>query len=159
MTPKLAQVMGQRKKVSASAAICVRPDGRRVRLYLALFPQANIDGELVRALLEGLLRHLRGPVVLLWDGLGAHVGEQTQEFVDAHPRLRVYPFPAYCPELNPVEELWRWLKWDKLANFAPEDLAALEAKAEQVGAQACASQDLIRSFIAQSELPLPLDWG
>lgn len=159
VTPKLEQVMGERKKVSAIAALCVRPDGRRVRLYLAFFPEDNIDGELVQAFVGTLLRHLDGPVVLLWDGLDAHEAEETQEFLEAHPRLRVYSFAAYCPELNPVEEVWRWLKWDKLANFAPENIVVLEAKIEELGAQACSCQDLIRSFIAQSELPLELDWG
>lgn len=158
-TPKLEQVMGERKKVSAIAALCVRPDGRRVRLYLAFFPEDNIDGELVQVFVGALLRHLGGPVVLLWDGLDAHEAEETQEFLEEHPRLRVDSFPAYCPELNPVEELWRWLKWDKLANFAPENIMVLEAKIEELGAQACSSQNLIRSFIAQSELPLELDWG
>ena len=27
--------------------------------------------------------------------------------------------PPHAPELNPLEELWCWLKYEQLANFAP----------------------------------------
>ncbi|HUQ68717.1 MAG TPA: transposase, partial [Planctomycetaceae bacterium] len=31
--------------------------------------------------------------------------------------------PTACPELNPVENLWRWLKGSILCNHQPEDFA------------------------------------
>jgi putative transposase len=130
-----------------------------VRLYLAFFPQDNIDGELVQLFLRELLCYLDGGVVLVWDRLGAHEAEESQDFLDDHPRLRVYDFPAYCPELDPMEMVWRWLKWDKLANFAPGTIEELDLKAGEVCQEACSSQKLLQSFIAQSELPLELDWG
>lgn len=155
-TPRLEQTMRQRKKLSVIGALCVRPDGRRVRLYLAFFAQESIDGELVELFVGQLLRHLGGPVVLLWDRLGAHQGEELEEFMARHPRLRVFEFPPYCPELDPVEWLWRWLKWDKLANDAPGRLEELDTKAGEACREARSSQPLLRSFIAQSELPLEL---
>jgi transposase len=151
--------MGEHQKVSVIGALCVRPDGQRVRLYLAFFPRDNIDGELVVRFLHELLEHLAGPVVLVWDRLGAHQHEDVLDFVDAHPRVRTFELPPYCPELNPVELLWRWLKWDQLANFAPGTLEELDTKAGAVCQEACSSQALLRSFIAQSELPLELDWA
>lgn len=158
-TPEFEQVMGERQKISVIGAICVSPDFKRLRLYLAFFPKDSVDGELTRVFLADMLRHLCGPVVLVWDRLGAHRGEEMEEFLEDHPRLRVEEFPPYCPELNPVEWLWRWLKWDKLANFAPANLDALDERAGELCAQACRDQDLLRSFIVQSDLPLELDSG
>lgn len=155
-TPEFEQVLGEREKISVIGALGVSPDLKRVRLYLAFFLKDNVDGELSRLFLADLLRQLSGPVVLVWDRLKAHLGEEVEEFLDEHPRLRTELFPACCPELNPVEELWRWLKWDKLANFAPANLAVLDARAGELCAQACRDQDLLRAFIMQSELPLEL---
>jgi len=37
--------------------------------------------------------------------------------------------PPYAPDLNPVEDLWAWLKRDTLANYCPNDLAELPGTA------------------------------
>jgi len=149
--------MGRRVKISIIAALCVSPSHRRVRLYVWCFAGTNIDNELTEAFLEHLLEELPGPVTLLWDRLGAHVAEDTQDFLDEQARLEAVFFPPYSPELNPVERLWRWLKWGHLANFAPEDVHALMTKAEGLLKQACMSERLLRGFIKQSELPLELN--
>jgi len=149
--------MNQRRKITVLGALCVSPDRRRVRLYLAFFPQDNMDGELAVWFLGELLRHLRGPVAVVWDRLGPHRGEAVEEFLDTHPRLRVWHFPPYCPELNPTEQVWRWLKWDRLANFAPANVEVLQDKAGALCQQACSDSQLLRSFIALSELPLDLE--
>lgn len=156
LTPQFKQVMGERKKVSAIGALCVSPERGRVRLYLMFF-RDNIDEDLVEYFLRHLMRHLRGPLMLLWDSLGAHKGEVAQEFLAAHGRLRVERFPLYCPELNPMELLWRWVKWDEMANFAPQSVDALEEKASEVARRAFPDQDLLRSFIMECELPLELE--
>ena len=118
-TPKLAQVMGRRKHLAVIGALCVRVKTGRLLLHLGFFPEDSVDGELIRHFVEGLLGRLRGAVTLVWGGLGAHLSEEMEECLDGHRRLRLSLFPAHCPELNPVEWLWRWLKWDKLANDAP----------------------------------------
>lgn len=156
-TPTLEQRMRHREKISVIGALCVSPDRRRVRLYLLFFPGDTVDAQVATFFLGQLLHHLRGPVALVWDGLGAHRGEEVEEFLDQHPRLRAHRFPPYWPELNPVEQVWRWLKWDELANFAPENVEALEAKAEEVIREAVNDQKLLRAFIALSELPLDLE--
>ena len=59
------------KRLSASGAIAWRPDQPRTRLFLSLRPGA-IASEQVVDFLGQLRRHVRGKVVLLWDGLPAH---------------------------------------------------------------------------------------
>ena len=36
---------------------------------------------------------------------------------------------CHCPELNPVEYLWAWLKRHAIANFCPDNLNELHAVA------------------------------
>lgn len=75
--------------------------------------------------LRHLLRHVRGRIVLLWDGLAAHWSAATRQFIQAHPRLTVYRLPPYCPDLNPDEWFWAHLKTKHLANGHPNDLNEL----------------------------------
>jgi transposase len=55
------------------------------------------------------------PVVLVLDNVGYHKSHALREWWRAHAK-RIQPFflPAYSPELNLIERLWRYLK-DKLA--------------------------------------------
>ncbi len=41
------------------------------------------------------------------------------------------PTPAYCPELNPVEKMWQWMK-DKIAMKIYDTLEILENKIDEV---------------------------
>jgi len=57
--------------------------------------------------------------VLVWDNLGGHTSAAMRALIASRPWLRVYPLPAYAPELNPVEKVWSHLK-RSLANLAAE---------------------------------------
>ena len=99
------------------------PKRRRLALYLRCRPH-NFSGLDIRAFLHQLLRHLRGPIDLLWDRGPIHRRREVKAFLAKHPRLHVHYFPAYAPELNPAEYVWA--QGDKaLANGAPDDLGEL----------------------------------
>jgi hypothetical protein len=46
-------------------------------------------------------------------------------------------FPRYAPDLNPVDKIWFYVKFDRLANFAPPRLADLR---DHVEAELCRLQ-------------------
>ena len=92
----------QRDKLSAISAVSVSPARARVGLYMH-WHDDNITGAEVVVFLRHLLRHLRGPVVLLWDGGSIPKREDVTAFRSRNPRLTVHRFPAYAPELNPDE--------------------------------------------------------
>ena len=114
------------KRLSAIGAIAWRPGQDHTRLFLSLRPGAVRAEEAVE-FLRNLCRHLRGPVVVIWDGLPAHRSRRVTEFArrQAHwlQRLRL---PAYAPELHPVEYLGAQLKNGSTANYAPDHLSGLE---------------------------------
>lgn len=94
----------------------------RARVLWMSHPGAIRSPQIVR-FLRHLRRHIRGPVVLLWDGLHAHRSLETRAFLESQRRwLRVHRLPAYAPELNPVEGLWAWCKGTVTANLCPESL-------------------------------------
>ena len=141
----------QRDKLSAISAVSVSPARTHVGLYMHLHPD-NITGAEVVVFLRNLLRHLRGPVALLWDGGPIHKREDVTVFRRRHPRLAVHRFPAYAPELNPDEFVWTKMKND-LANGAPEDLHQLEAQLRRSFTRLHGSQKLLWSCIFEADLP------
>jgi len=140
-----------RDKRSAISAVSVSPQRTRLGLYMHVHAD-NITGAEVVVFLRHLLRHLRGPVALLWDGGSIHKRDDVKVFLGRNPRLHVHRFPPYAPELNPDEFVWTKLKHD-LANGAPEHIRQLEAHLRRSFRRVHGSQQLLWSCILASDLP------
>lgn len=106
-------------RISVISGISVSPTRCRVGLYYQWHHHNVREIEAV-AFLRHLLRHLRGHVVLIWDNLGVHKGKAVQRLHRRVPRLHLEYLPAYAPELNPDEGVWRHTK-ARLANGGPAD--------------------------------------
>jgi hypothetical protein len=121
------------------------------------YPQQSIEQDHVLAFLKALRRHLRGPVVLLWDRLTAHRGGRVQEYLAGWPSLHQEYLPAYAPELNPIEYLWSWLKRsDPLANSCPQTVEEITSTVCQGIESVPANQSLLHGCIRATKLPLKL---
>ena len=150
-TPRL-RCAGHWDKISAISALSVSPKRRRIVLYARFHPDKNIRSPEVAQFLRHLLRHLRGHVVLLWDGGRPHKGAVVKEWLSTHPRLHPYPFPGSAPELNPDEFVWNHLK-RALANSVPKDLRHLKQLIHCPLQRLRHSQRLLWSCIHASDLP------
>lgn len=102
--------------------------------------------------LRGLLRHLRGPVIVLLDNSSTHQGEPLQRLLRQHSRLHLEHFPSYAPELNPDEGVWSLAK-RALANSCPNDLEELVEDVIDSINNVRSSRQKLRGCIMQSELP------
>jgi transposase len=142
-----------RDKLSAISAVSVAPRRTRLGLYMHVHA-TNITGAEVVVFLRHLLRHLRGPVELLWDGGPIHRRADVTAFLSRRPRLHVHRFPAYAPELNPDEFVWTKFKHD-LANGAPDHLRQLDVQLRRSFRRVHGSQQLLWSCIFASHLPWP----
>jgi len=60
--------------------------------------------------------------------------------------------PPYAPELNPVENIWSYIKQNPLANFAAADIDELFHATKRATRQIISRPDLLRSFV--KEVPL-----
>jgi len=63
--------------------------------------------------------------VLLLDGAGYH----QEAALELPPNMTLLPLPAYSPELNPAENIWAYLRANKLANTVYESYDEIVAKA------------------------------
>jgi transposase len=149
--PPIVRYWYKQDRISAISALAVSPKRKRLALYLHLRTR-NLTGLDVRAFLTHLLRHLRRPVVLLWDRGTIHRRREVKQWISTHPRLQVEPFPAYAPELNPAEYVWT--QADRaLANGSPRDLVQLNRRLRNSVRRIRGSQQLLWSCIYASDLP------
>lgn len=151
-TPVLVQTLRYREKVSCIAALSLSPQRRRAGLYFSLRPNANLTTVWLRAFLCDLLRHLRNPVVLVWDRLPVHRAHALQEFFLRRRRLHPVLLPPYAPELNPVETLWAYLKQNPLANLAAPDALSLAKIAHRHARRVQSTHPLLHSFFRSTPL-------
>ncbi len=112
------------KKLSISAVLAYRWDGKRSRLYFQM-RAGSYNSESLIAFLKDLRRHLRGKkAILVWDGLPAHKSRVMKEYLRSQRHwLQQERLPGYAPDLNPVEDLWSNIKGQELANRCSEGLA------------------------------------
>lgn len=151
-TPQLRHSY-RRDKISAISGVAVSPRRHRLGLYVQ-FHRQNITGTEVVGFLRHLLRHLRGPVVLLWDGGKIHRRTDVTAFIRHQPRLQVHAFPGYAPELNPDELVWTKAKQD-LSNSTHHDVNQLRVHLRRSLRRLQQSQRLLWSCIRGCELPWP----
>jgi putative transposase len=132
-TTPVVRVSGRRSgRVSVAGLIAMRP-GSRTRLCHRLRrhtgrkdERRSLSEDDYVALIDGIHRLVKAPIVLVWDRLNTHVSRAMRELIDARTWLSVYILPAYAADLNPVEELWAHVK-RSLANLASVALDRLEA--------------------------------
>jgi transposase len=108
--------------------------------------------EILRFLKE-LKTGMRGrKLLLIWDGLPAHRAKIIKAYI-ARERtwLRVERFPAYAPELNPIEYLWSAMKRKDIANHPPSGLACLR-QAIHKSKRRLSNQKLLKGFLKASKL-------
>jgi transposase len=150
-TPLQHHRQGRRDKISVISGISASPQRQHLGLYYLLFLD-NIGQEEVCLFLRELLRHLRGPVIVLLDNSSTHDGSPLKKLLRRHPRLHIEHFPAYAPELNPDEGVWSLAKRD-LANGCPLDADQLMDHVIRSINAIRTSPAKLRGCILESDLP------
>jgi transposase len=141
----------RRDRISTISALTVSPRRTKLGVYVRFHPK-NITGVEVVEFLRGLLQHLPGRVVLIWDGGSIHYRCLVQDYVRRRrSRLHVYRFPAYAPELNPCEYVWTNSK-RSLSNGTPEDIDKLAVRVRKAIRRVARSQQLLRGCLRRSAL-------
>jgi transposase len=155
-TPILSHRTRHHRRVSAIGALSISPERRRLGLYLQFHTDCSICQEQVLAFLRYLRRHLRHPIILIWDRLNAHRGQLVQQYMEKASGLYMEYLPPYAPELNPNEYCWSHLKNNPLANYCPENVDQLHGKVLEVSKPLHSHQSLLSGFVRASKLPVKL---
>jgi transposase len=154
-TPILQHRAKDREKVSLIAALTISPRSHQLGLYFSSLCNDSFDSAAVAAFLRQVLRHLRGPVIVVWDRGPMHHGQSMRDLREQCSRLEIEYLPPYAPDLNPVEQLWSYLKWGRLSNYSVQDAAELDDLAHNELADISIDRKRLRSFWAASDLPTP----
>lgn len=82
--------------------------------------------------------------VMVWDGAGFH----TSKKVVVPPNMTLVVLPPYSPELNPIENLWHYLKSHYWSNRTYANYEALEEAAMHAWREAVLDEDLMKTVCA-----------
>jgi len=82
--------------------------------------------------------------VMVWDGAGFH----TAKALRVPANVTLVQLPPYSPELNPLENLWHYLKSHFWSNRAYADYDALEDAAMTAWRKAVLDEDLMKTVCA-----------
>lgn len=85
--------------------------------FTGRFFAKGLDGRLTSdayaAFLREVLSRTRKHILLIQDGAKYHTSQAMRLFFAQHAhRLTVFPLPAYSPDYNPIERLWKKIKQD-----------------------------------------------
>ena len=135
-------------KLSVIAGLTLR------RFYFRIY-EGSINGERAAGFLRALRRHLRGRLLVIWDGAAIHRSQPVKAVLtESRGRLWLERLPAYAPELNPVEYLWAHLKEHEIANLLVEQGWELSLHATRALRRMRRRPRIIRACWVQSELCL-----
>jgi len=82
----------------------------------------NVDTDCMNVFLEELSEEIKEDFILIMDGAGWH---KSKDLI-VPKNIQIVLLPPYCPELNPVERLWRFIKDNTIKNKVFETLLELE---------------------------------
>lgn len=154
--PQMKEKAGHREKVSVVGALLLTPSRDRLTLAYQTLVNGYFSNVEVAEFLSGALQWLSEPLVVIWDSGSMHKGGPIKDLVaQSKGRLDLEPLPAHAPMLNPVEQLWTWLKYNRLCNFPPQDAHQLNEVVIRELDPIREDQERLRNFFHASDLPLP----
>jgi transposase len=104
----------------------------------------GLDIEVINRFLEQFSKELPGGVhaVLIWDGAGYHTGGELV----VPGNVSLIQLPPYSPELNPVENLWHYLRSHHWSNRPYEGYEGLEREAIRSLCAVCEDAERLKSI-------------
>jgi transposase len=121
--------------------------------FLFQIHPGSIKSPQVIGFLKALQRHVKGRLLVIWDGAAIHRSRLVSDYVASTlGRLEVARLPAYAPELNPAEYLWAHLKEHEIANLVAREAWQLSHHATAALRRMRRRPRIIRACFAQAEL-------
>lgn len=151
-TPVFRQKTRSYKKVTAVGALCTTPAGRRVEMFFRLLANKNLNAGRAVDFLEQLQQNINGKIFVIWDRLRAHQSKKVQKFISRTKRTKLFYFPPYAPELNPIEYAWGYLKQNSLANLTSLDETKLFRMTKTEVCRMRKKRSLLKAFLSHSPI-------
>ncbi|MDP2950348.1 MAG: IS630 family transposase [Chloroflexota bacterium] len=143
----IVRTTGARHSVNLISAVSAR-GALRFATYEGKFTSATFT-----TFCKRLMHDTNGPVFLIVDGHPAHRSNAVKEFVaSTEGRLRLFHLPAYSPELNPDEWVWKNVKADRIGRAGIRAKDDLKIKARAALHRLQKLPHLIRGFFSDPNL-------
>jgi transposase len=145
-------------RISAISCVTLGVNDDLPELYFELLPQGlNVRAEDVVAFLTDLRRERTGPLTIVWDRHRIHGRARlVKEWLAGQSDVVLEDLPAYSPKLNPDEMVWGWLKYGRLPNVAPTDVAELKDHLDTELEWATFDRELLAGLFNHAELGVRL---
>jgi len=155
-TPVLKISENRHDRISVIGAMTIKMvKPRQFGFLFHLSPDnTNFRGHMIAPFLDHLYNKLHGHINLVWDSIKIHTAEPVNIFLALHPAIKIFFFPPYAPELNPVENIWGYIKYNRLANFCPHDLVELRKHVRAELFRVQKRPDLLESMFRHTGLDL-----
>jgi len=141
-----------RQKISVQGALVLSSEGQPQALRCQMHEDSYVDGQKTADFLRKLLAEFHGPLIVVWDRGNMHRGPFIRELLEQFPRLSLEQLPSYCPDLNPIEWLWSWIKYCELVNLCPRDLRHLASELAKTLVRGAENTTLQENFVRAAGL-------
>jgi len=104
----------------------------------------HINVEIINIFLQRMSEQIAADVhvVMIWDQAGFHRAAALQ----VPSNITILPLPPYSPELNPIENLWHYLRSHFWSNRQYADWEALNKAACDAWQQTCLKPELVKTI-------------
>ena len=127
------------------------PLGNNPKLFFHLQP-GSMDKYDFLKLLKDVKTEMKGKkLLLIWDRLPAHRSKMVMDYVrEQRAWLRIEHYPAYAPELSPVEFMWSAMKGKDLAQIPPQGLKHLKSMVRRSVRRIKSDTSLLKGFLKKA---------
>jgi transposase len=138
---------GNRKSINMISAVSAQG-----KLHFSLLDK-NGNSETFIEFCKKLLEDVGGKVYLVVDGHSSHKSKKTRKYVESTKgQLKIFLLPAYSPELNPDEWVWKNVKHDNVGKLAAHTVDDMRNGIKKAFARLVDTPEIILGFFRSSDL-------
>lgn len=127
--------------------------GLTLRRFYFQIHKGSIKGPQVVGFIKHLRRHIRGRLLVIWDGAAIHRSGLVKDYLaSTKGGVVAERLPPYAPELNPVEYMWGHLKCHEIANLITTQAWELSFEATAALRRMRRRPAIIAACFSQAEL-------
>jgi transposase len=150
-TPVIKRITTLRRELSTMVGLSISG-----HIYKRHF-KGSIKAPEVVAGLAHIHRHVRRPMIVIWDRSRAHRSAFVKTFLDHHPTILIEELPPYAPDLNPEEACHGTVK-QRLRNFNPDTVAHIRQQLDKEFAKLRKQPQTLLGFFHHAGLSLKQLW-
>jgi transposase len=149
------EIPNKHAKISTIGAIIVSPARDRIHLaYQHLPDNENFQGPSVASFVRAFHTVFDGPLTIIWDKTCIHFCRAVEEYLAEAGDVILEALPPYAPKLNPADGIWRYVKFQRLANYSPPDLCTLREVVTLELESLKGRPGILKSFVRYTKLAI-----